>query len=307
MTRLIKSCYYKLRKTFDLKRTGFQGAGGFVSFCEPETGNDLLRNAILNSPQLMVARHGSNELMYVCKPKQTTFAELCGIAGFFPPVQSYGELFIKEYRSASAHIDLLAAWNYRHGRFSYEQSLFRLQRKNSYLIDIKSLNSFAYRLPWTSALNDKRVLIIHPFKDTIESQYFNHRKRLFRDPSVLPEFKSFTVVKAVQSMGGTHQNYATWFEALDFMKRSIYDLQFDVALIGCGAYGLPLASFVKTELNKTAIHVGGALQLLFGIKGRRWESNGYDYHLKYYNSHWVRPLASETPGNSSKFEESCYW
>ena len=41
---------------------------------------------------------------------------------------------------------------------------------------------------------------------------------------------------------------------------------FDVALIGCGAYGFPLAAKLKTA-GKQAIHLGGVLQALFGIKG----------------------------------------
>jgi glycerol-3-phosphate dehydrogenase len=47
---------------------------------------------------------------------------------------------------------------------------------------------------------------------------------------------------------------------------------YDVALIGCGAYGLPLASHVKRK-GKQSIHLGGGLQLLFGIKGKRWDDN----------------------------------
>ena len=45
---------------------------------------------------------------------------------------------------------------------------------------------------------------------------------------------------------------------------------FDVAIIGCGAYGMPLAAMLK-QAGKQAIHLGGATQLLFGIKGKRWE------------------------------------
>ena len=40
---------------------------------------------------------------------------------------------------------------------------------------------------------------------------------------------------------------------------------FDIALIGCGAYGFPLAAFVK-GIGKKAVHIGGPLQLFFGIK-----------------------------------------
>ena len=50
-------------------------------------------------------------------------------------------------------------------------------------------------------------------------------------------------------------------------------LQVLVALLGCGAYGMPLGAFIKDGLKKPAIHVDGVLQLLFEIKGKRWDEN----------------------------------
>ena len=75
---------------------------------------------------------------------------------------------------------------------------------------------------------------------------------------------------------------------------------FDIAIIGCGAYGMPLAAYCK-QIGKKAVHLGGATQLLFGIKGKRWDN----YSL--YNDYWVRPLESETPRNAGKIESGCYW
>ncbi|WP_274095727.1 hypothetical protein [Riemerella anatipestifer] len=39
----------------------------------------------------------------------------------------------------------------------------------------------------------------------------------------------------------------TWFDALEDMKNKIDLVDFDVAIIGCGAYGLPLASYIKNK------------------------------------------------------------
>lgn len=72
------------------------------------------------------------------------------------------------------------------------------------------------------------------------------------------------------------------------MKNKINNLQFDVALIGAGAYGLPLASFIK-RMGKKAIHLGGVLQLFFGIQGKAWDS------WKIYNKFWTKPKLSEQP------------
>jgi hypothetical protein len=99
------------------------------------------------------------------------------------------------------------------------------------------------------------------------------------------------------------------------MKSEINKADFDICLIGCGAYGFPLAAHVK-RMGKKAFHIGGSLQLLFGIKGKRWEVNdphyelGNDNIIDYYslpNEYWVRPLEEEKPANHSKVEDSCYW
>ena len=49
------------------------------------------------------------------------------------------------------------------------------------------------------------------------------------------------------------------------MKKQIESVEFDIAIIGCGAYGMPLSLFVK-DLGKKAIHLGGNVQYLFGIR-----------------------------------------
>lgn len=53
------------------------------------------------------------------------------------------------------------------------------------------------------------------------------------------------------------------------MKEQNNKLDFDITLIGCGTYGLPLAARIK-RMNKVAIHTAGWTQMLFGIYGERW-------------------------------------
>ena len=75
-----------------------------------------------------------------------------------------------------------------------------------------------------------------------------------------------------------------------------------VALIGCGAYGFQLAARVK-QMGKIAVHMGGSLQTLFGIKGARW--NVKDSVM--YNDAWVYPSEAETPKGYEKVENGAYW
>ena len=57
---------------------------------------------------------------------------------------------------------------------------------------------------------------------------------------------------------------------LEELEKRVAAYQFDVALLSCGSYGLPLGHYITHHLGATAIYVGGALQLFFGLRGLRW-------------------------------------
>jgi hypothetical protein len=88
------------------------------------------------------------------------------------------------------------------------------------------------------------------------------------------------------------------------MEEQIGQADFDIAIIGCGAYGFPLAAHVK-RMGKKAVHLGGATQILFGIRGKRWDSLPAIAQLM--NEHWVRPHFSEIPPGGDAVEDGCYW
>ena len=93
------------------------------------------------------------------------------------------------------------------------------------------------------------------------------------------------------------------------MENEVDKHDFDIALIGCGAYGFPLAAYVKRK-GKKAVHFGGSLQLLFGIRGNRWENPNYNPIYNYanlMNEYWVKPGSVEKPQNAEKVENACYW
>jgi len=218
-------------------------------------------------------------------------------SGVFPIDSSALASFHKAYLEAMNSIDLLGSW------LDQEQYLrdtgYLPSMSTTYLEDIVP---FIGDNPWSQALAGMQVLVVHPFKRSIESQYAR-RTFLFEDPRVLPEFE-LIAYPAVQSIGGSTQ-YASWAAALDRMKHDIAKLEFDAAIIGCGAYGLPLGAFVKS-LGKPAIHLGGVTQCLFGIKGHRWAED-YRWDKIYFNEHWVWPRDDERPSGADAVENACYW
>ena len=86
------------------------------------------------------------------------------------------------------------------------------------------------------------------------------------------------------------------------LEKEISKIEFDIAILGCGAYGFPLAAYIKRK-GKKAVHLGGSTQLLFGIFGKRWETS----HFSLINKYWVRPAEDERPKNYKSIEDGCYW
>lgn len=124
---------------------------------------------------------------------------------------------------------------------------------------------------------------------------------------VLPEFEQLRVIKAIQSAAGnaTETGYNSWFDALNSMKMQMDEEDYDIALIGCGAYGMSLAAHAKRK-GKIAIHLAGWTQMLFGIYGKRWLEDQPQYS-RFINEYWVRPDESERPKNADTIEGACYW
>ena len=237
---------------------------------------------------------------------------LCSLSGFFPNDIELGQRFVDSMLSVCGQIDLQGQWR----RYMEDYIYLRYQRntKLSQLFHIEPWNMYKYKnssqKPWSAALKGKKVLVVHPFVESIEKQYAENREHLFEkifdSADILPEFELKTL-KAVQTLAGEEDNrFENWFDALEWMENKMDQIDYDVAIIGCGAYGYPLAAHAK-EMGKVAIHLGGATQILFGIIGSRWEVENPKFCNDVVNEYWVRPMDSEKIKNGKKVENGCYW
>lgn len=304
-----------------------------IPLCSIEDGNSLLIQILSDDKPCMIARYGANELNCILNYIEIIYGEhnvwknitgkshdwwwnegmkknMFDVAGFFPITEKNLSKFSELMLEDSKNIDALAIF----------PSIYRnISKMTPYLpnetryFPLLSFDSFLMDNPWTSFLSGKRVLIVHPFAELIERQY-DKRKYLFENSKVLPDFDLITL-KAVQSIGGVNdQGFTNWFAGLEWMKSEMNQIEYDVALIGCGAYGYPLAAHAKRTGHK-AVHVGGSLQLLFGIKGKRWENPEFGtkdglpigtYSKLMDNPNWIRPEQYKTK-QSQYAEGACYW
>lgn len=288
-----------------------------------QNANDYVKKAIQKTENgLMITKFGTVELNAVCCCKRIknglnisdyidyikgkgciypheSIKALSINAGFFPMdldlQNSFSELFLRDI----ADIDIL-------GSYIDQESYISQEIEHCKKIDIYGYCApFVWKNPWTKVLKGKRVLVVHPFVESIQQQY-KKREYLFEDTDVLPEFKELILVKAVQSIAGNGVNtgFRDWFEALNFMKDEIDRHDYDIALIGCGAYGMQLAAHCKRN-GKIAIHMASWVQMLFGIYGNRW-INDQPQYARFINKYWIRPLEKK-PIGAEKVENACYW
>jgi hypothetical protein len=95
-----------------------------------------------------------------------------------------------------------------------------------------------------------------------------------------------------------------WRGAVDSMVSAAVESRANLVIVGCGALSLPICAGLKKR-GISAIHLGGATQILFGIKGRRWAS--HQIISGFFNDAWVWPLDSEIPTQAQDIEGGCYW
>lgn len=313
-----------LRRIRHIKRkiTGHKGYGDCLQrHLEGQQVNDLIRDKLLAGTPFMLSRFGRHEIRATLQPidifsqdsvlkKSVQYLKgeigpfwwdkhlhfkLPNDVGFFPPTQEMIRRYSERIQTDVQELDIL-------GSIHPEERRLTHLYPNAIRVPLVDIEPYFYSHPWSGALANKTVLVIYPFKESIEKQYAQ-RQLLFKDPQVLPEF-SLKTFAPIQSVGGTAVEFPDWFAALDWMCNQIQGIEFDVALIGAGAYGMPLAAYIK-RLGKPAIQLAGSTQILFGIRGNRWDL--IPKYQQFFNEHWIRPSKTETISNAEKVEKACFW
>jgi hypothetical protein len=165
-------------------------------------------------------------------------------------------------------------------------------------------------LHWTQFLAGKRVAVVSSFAKTIELQA--SKSDIWPDSdTVLPPTVNWIPIRAYYppsiSMGDSTSwpaGVTNWSDAASLLVEKVRSSGATVALIGCGGLGMIVGARLK-RLGISVIILGGAIQVLFGIKGLRWKT--HSVISKFWNESWVWPGASETPTGALKIEGGCYW
>jgi len=156
-------------------------------------------------------------------------------------------------------------------------------------------------LPWVELINlmadaDPRpISIVSYFADEMKEQ----SKILDK---IYPNIKinnNFNFIKTNNTIKGNENG--TYSSNLKNYISKIKSTDSKYYILGVGCYGLPLCNAIK-DMDRTAVYMGGMIQLLFGLKGKRWDER--EEICKYYNENWHYP--ERKPVNAEKVEGWCY-
>ena len=234
-------------------------------------------------------------------PKNSTWERpaqrLFTTAGVFPIEKREFESFLEHYRESLRHLDGVFLWQTEPLLAAYERATV-----GAILPNARHLNGLTLSPCLVPYLSRLRWLVVSPFVRTMKSQ-LPRLGRLhppgrgdWRETARRCEF-----IACPQLASVTASPYPSWSKGLADLRQKILRAgDFDVLIVGAGAWSLPLLLAAK-ERGKIGIHMGGTTQNIFGIKGGRWDNHGI------YTRDWIRPCPEETPAGRFRMENGSYW
>jgi hypothetical protein len=260
-------------------------------------GNDLIRNCIANGEPFLAGRVGTTELRCYLHVNGIVFdrsirRRLEENSGIFP--RSWHSLltFANLIENCLLDTDFLVTF-----RLDYEYKLKEKLKASAHILPPKSLEPYFYPGEgWWHELSDKRVLFVNSAASEIISRVNEETlSKVWPNEtgleSIIPK-KMFAVDTPYGWDKETRQQYKTYLRLFENLKRQIEKIDFDIALIGCGGYGFPLAHWIRKS-GKPAIHLGGVIQLWAGFAGKRHRTSIPWKH--YINEHWAPFPESKAP------------
>jgi hypothetical protein len=256
---------------------------------------DAIDLALCTGDPLFIGRNGSTELGLQLGIPQSP--QHIVNAGIWPRPAHFAEAAAEATKTA----DILAAGWYPPYAAAEENFL---HNTHSLKVNLPALEPYyaPEHLQWTRLLAGQRVAVVSPFSETIQQQL----KKPIWPNGLLPSSIDWQTVRtgfppSIAPNGPCAWSVSCWQEAVDLLVSQVEAAKVRVVLLGCGALGM-LAAHRLSASGHICIVLGGALQLLFGIKGRRWLTEPVAEH---FNEHWIFPL--ERPQEAAIIEGGCYW
>lgn len=264
---------------------------------------------------LLIGRNGTIELEVVLTKEPTFFMKhaLEHNAGVWPTSNESLDDWREGLRRALTQADILALGWYA-PLADEEKKLMASLHPNLVAVPLRSIEPYYVppELRWTKCLAGQKVAVVSSFTKTIQKQ-LQKREDIWplETDSLLPPDTEWIPIQTGYSpslaKGSGEWPLAcrgSWKDAVEYVVSEVMASQARIALIGCGGLGMLIASELKAK-GIICIVMGGAIQVLFGIKGNRWKTHSVISH--FWNDDWAWPSKEETPRGAQEVERACYW
>lgn len=266
----------------------------------------LSEQALLLYPTLLERCHSPQQrLALTLQTRQHCAVQM----GLFPSTQEAMLSYAQLHAQATGELDFLGLVG---GRLEADL-LDRLQPKGQTisLLELEPNRSVPDQSEhcYLPELRGKRVLIVSSIAEllcqratqaTFEAVWAKSGKAWFAPAQVLP--MPFPYCYDVH----TQQRFGRSEHLLEWIVEQIDPARFDLALIAGSSLGIPIAAAIK-GMNRSAIALGGALQVLFGVGGRRWWKDPHwrEHHI---TPAWISVPADQVPQVAGGYVDGgAYW
>ena len=244
-----------------------------------------------------------------------TVTDITVNAGLFPATdQAIDEWADHMFKNVLPTMDILAEWI----KNDQERLILNMVAPYSTRIPARSIEPY-YEADtadrWTYNIPEStKIAVISPFAQSISKQW-QHQTKIWPNTPVWSSNLTLVPIQcgyspSLQSNPTSPNAWpieiqkAGWNAAVHSMVGAAAASGSTLAIVGAGCLSLPIVAGLKAK-GITAIHMGGATQILFGIKGRRWLS--HEIISRLFNDVWVFPSANEVPDRAGHVEGGCYW
>lgn len=258
---------------------------------------DNLIDELNSKNALSVVRLGNVEAYQMLMKNNKIHGQMLTNAGFFgneKEVSEWKAMVLKALLNADLNLRVVSCQSF----WVCDDVLTQL---NLFIPTLPYVEDIAFWITLLNTIKTDNIGIVSFFKKDMERQRskldFIHKKVPIKN-----NYRKWKIIKSENTIKGNEPSNKKWIEVYnDLLDRSLSS-NCDIYLISCGCYGIPLCNDLK-KAGKKAIYVGGLLQLLFGLKGKRWDDR--PLVNQHYNKHWHYP--TEKPKNCNLVEGGCYW
>ncbi len=193
-------------------------------------------------------------------------------------------------------LDAVDGGEKRHPFFEYLSTVSQGKTLITYSF-IESVEPFVRSMhSWAKG---KKILVVSPFARSVTRQWERRDDLLTRVR--FPDFQLSTYQTPITY--STLRNFRerpptartdNWNQEASLIIEEVLEMDFDIALISCASYSMPLGAAISNS-NRKAIYLGGALNPMFNILGARYKL--------FLESGLVNPETTIHPLESENFRD----